>query len=415
VLFAACGLGTVAYVHRLAFAAVAPDLRATLCLTDGDMGLLLAAFLLAYGAFEVPWGLVCDRFGSRLVLGGLALAWALVTGAVTLALMVPFAWALPFLVLLVLRFLFGFFQAGLYPGISRLVADWIPSAERDTAQGLVWTFSRFGGAVTPWLLLGLIWLLGNWQAALWALAVLGPLWVLIVLPWFRNKPEESPRVNHAERGLIAAGRLGRAAGPPVPWTVMLRSANVWALCAMYGFVGFSGNFFITFLPLYLSVYRKLPRTEVAWLSSLPLFCGVVGCVLGGALSEQIIRRTGSRKWGRRIGPMFGQAAAGGCLLSTIWVTDVWALGALLSLTFFFNDLAMGPAWAACVDIGERYAGTLGGKMNMVGNIAGAVGMVLTGFMLQQGYVAEVFVMYSCSYALAVLCWLRIDATEPLKA
>src|SRR5262245_24495417 len=82
VLAAACSLGLVAYIHRLAFAAVTPDLTAQFRLSDGNMGLLLGAFLLAYGAFEVPWGLVCDRFGSRSILGGLALAWSLVTGAV---------------------------------------------------------------------------------------------------------------------------------------------------------------------------------------------------------------------------------------------------------------------------------------------------------------------------------------------
>ena len=51
--------------------------------------------------------------------------------------------------LLVLRLLFGMFQAGGFLAWARVIADWMPVPERGLAQGVVWTFSRMGGAVSP--------------------------------------------------------------------------------------------------------------------------------------------------------------------------------------------------------------------------------------------------------------------------
>ena len=73
----------------------------------------------------------------------------------------------------------------------------------------------------------------------------------------------------------------------------------------------------------------------------------------------------------------------------------------------------GPAWAACADIGERYAGTLGGAMNMIGNLAGAVGASLAGNLFQAGHPQLVFIIFASSFWLASLCWLMVDVTKPL--
>src|SRR5262249_34291875 len=105
----------------------------------------------------------------------------------------------------------------------------------------------------------------------------------------------------------------------------------------------------------------------------------------------------------------------GCtLLATNWVDDVWLLGFLLSATFFCNDMAMGPAWAACADIGERYAGTVGGAMNMIGNLMAAVGSVVAGKLLAAGRPTMVFIVFACCFWAASLCWLGVDATKSLS-
>jgi MFS transporter, ACS family, glucarate transporter len=195
--------------------------------------------------------------------------------------------------------------------------------------------------------------------------------------------------------------------------MMAGSSSVWALCLMYGFNGFSGNFFTSMLPLYLREHRHLSQYGTAWLSSLPLAAGSVACSLGGSASDWVIRRWGSRKWGRRSVGMLGMAFAGLSFLSTVWVREVWLLGLLLTATFFFSDLCMGPAWASCADIGERYAGTMSGAMNMMGALAGASGAAMAGSLFRRGRPDLVFLIFSGVYMLAALCWLKVDVTKRL--
>src|SRR5262249_27703573 len=243
------------------------------------------------------------------------------------------------------------------------------------------------------------------------LAGLGFLWVAFFWPWFRNRPEEMSRVNAAERALIAASRV-----PPsrpvvhLHWNQMLGSLSVWSLCLMYGFVGFAGNFFTSMLPRYLHDHRGLSDSSTALLSSLPLACSMASCILGGILSDWIIRRTGNRKWGRRLNGAIGLVFAGGTLLATAWVpnSSLWLLAFLFSASFFCNDLVMGPAWASCADIAERHAGALSGAMNMTGAFLGAAGMSLAGRLMDRHDYVVMFVIFACSYGLAALCWLGVD-------
>ena len=56
VLAAACVLAVITYIHRVGFAAASPELRRSMGLTDAHIGWLMAAFMVGYGLFEMPWG-----------------------------------------------------------------------------------------------------------------------------------------------------------------------------------------------------------------------------------------------------------------------------------------------------------------------------------------------------------------------
>jgi len=86
---------------------------------------------------------------------------------------------------------------------------------------------------------------------------------------------------------------------------------------------------------------------------------------------------------------------------------------MLGAWVFFNDAMMGPAWASCADVGERYAGTLSGAMNMTGALAGTISMIVTGQLLDSSRYSTIFAVFGCGYALAALCWLAVDVTKPL--
>ncbi len=414
VLAAACGLAVLTYVQRLGFSNGLPEIKQSLGLNDTQASDLASAFLLAYGIFQVPGGLFGDRLGGRHFLTLLVLGWSLLTGCVAGAALLPAGGWLPFAFLFAARFLFGMFQAGGFPALARVLADWMPTRQRGMAQGMVWTFSRLGGFLAPFLFLALYRAAGDrWAPPFWFLAALGAGWCAVFWPWFRNRPEQMSGVNAAECALISAGRAAPGHPGPVPWARFLTSRNVWALCLMYGFLGFSGNFITGLLPVYLKGHRQLPDEARAWVAGLPLAFGVVSCLLGGALSDWLIARTGSRAWGRRLVGCVSLALAGLTTLSIPWAHEVSLLALAFSAWFFFNDATMGPAWAACADVGERYAGTLSGAMNMVGAFAGAAGMRFAGSLFDRGGDEMVFVVFAGSYVLAALCWLAVDVSRPL--
>jgi sugar phosphate permease len=415
VLVAACGLAVLAYLHRVGFATAAPELKAHTGLTDRDLSYLMAVFMVTYGLVEVPLGRLGDRLGVRHLLVVLVLGWSLLTGLVAAVLWLPAGSVWPLAYLLVLRALFGGFQGGMFPSTSRMLADWMPVDERGLAQGALWTSSRFGGALAPLVVVWLFRALGTGPAAFWSLAALGLVWCAAFWPWFRNTPEEMPGVNAAELRRIAAGRKGKA-GPghgTVPWAAMLGSRSVWCLCLTYGAIGVTGNFFLTMLPTYLRYHRGLDARTAGWVSAVPLACGVVGCVLGGHLSDEIIRRTKSRRWGRRAVGVCGLLIASAALASTLLARDPVWLAVLLALAFFGNDLSMAPAWAACADIGERHAGTLGGTMNMFGSFSGALGAVIVGHLLEGRQPVALFLVLASSYVLGALLWMGVDVTRTL--
>jgi sugar phosphate permease len=437
VLAFACSLAVVTYIQRLGFSSAAPDIMRTLGLHEEHTGYLMAAFLVAYGLFQVPGGLLGDRLGGRNVLTILVVGWSLVTGMIAMAVFLPRVVALQFGLLLLLRFLFGMLQAGGFPVVGRIMADWMPVTERGFAQGAIWMFSRLGGAVIPFLLLGLsqlkylpnraadrgqampelvAWLcafFGRWPIQFLLIGGIGLLWCAAFWPWFRNRPAEMSQVNRGELERIAAGRppMTQQIGS-VPWARMTRSVSVWSLCLMYGFTGFSGNFFTSMLPTYLRGSRHLSEEATAKLSSWPLAAGIFACILGGTLSDWVVRRWGAR-WGRRTVGGVGLTLAALAFLSTLWVQETWLLGLLFTVTFFCNDLSMGPAWASCADIGEKYAGTLSGAMNMIGALFGAIGAAMAGYLFRHEQANLVFVIFAAVYGLAALCWLGVDARERL--
>lgn len=422
VLASACALALVAYLHRVGFATAATELR----LTPLQVTYLMASFMLAYGLVEIPFGLLGDRLGVRHLLTALVLGWSLLTGAIGWVFIVPAksltlaAWpalaiSLPFAYLLTLRVLFGVLQGGLFPSTSRMLTDWMPGPERGLAQGCLWTSTRLGGALAPLVVVHLFDLTGVGPLAFWILASVGFVWCAAFWPWFRNTPREMRGVNETELRTIEAGRVetGHVGHGATPWGRMLRSRSAWSLCLMYGGLALTGNFFITLLPTYLRTNRHLAPKVAGYVSSVPLACGIVGCVLGGFLSDQIIRRSGSRRWGRRLVGAFGLALGAVAVASTVLVDDPVWLAVLLGAAFFGNDLAMGPAWAACADIGERFAGTLGGAMNMTGSLTGFLGALMIGHMLDLGHTTTLFFILAGSYALGALLWMGVDVRQTL--
>jgi MFS transporter, ACS family, glucarate transporter len=126
--------------------------------------------------------------------------------------------------------------------------------------------------------------------------------------------------------------------------------------------------------------------------------------------------TGSLGTARRLLALTGFVGAALCLLLFTRLQDPTLAMIVLGVSSFFNDFVMPPAWAACMDVGERYAGTLSGSMNMMGNIAGGFSPLIIGYILAatgQNWDLT-FYISAAIYLLGAVCWVFLDPVTPIE-
>ena len=442
-----CLLAMITYMDRAANGsakkAIMADLNADR-ITAGerpfleeDFFIIIMAFQLAYAIFEIPSGWLGDTKGPRSTLLRVVLWWSLfvaLTGFTGTTL--PGGFYVGFGALVVIQFLFGVGEAGAFPNISKALYNWFPATDRGFAKSAVWMCARLMGGLTPviWALLTSERFLGiTWRQAMWLFAAIAASWCIAFYFLFKNKPSEHAKVNATELAEINLGRMTSGKQVVVPWGLLLRSRNLWAVCAMYIVTNFCWYFLMYNLPGRLREEFKDWNTTaggellINLLAGAPLLIGMFGCILGGILSDRTIKRTGDRKWGRRWVGMVGYGGAGICYLVAAWLSatmpdKLWPFAVMLIAMGFFNDLIMAPAWAVCQDIGQEYAATVSGAMNMVGNLVGAVsGIFFTGLVMTSKSVPEsqkiviCFTTYAVVYFIGVGLWCLIDASKPIAA
>ena len=78
---------------------------------------------------------------------------------------------------------------------------------------------------------------------------------------------------------------------------------------------------------------------------------------------------------------------------------------------------MPTSWAACMDIGGQYAGTLSGAMNMMGNMGGVVSPLVIAYILTHtnNNWDLTFYVSAAVYFLGICFWLFLDPVTPVEA
>ncbi len=394
-----CSLSIITYLDRVCISVSAPYISKELGLTPVEMGFAFSAFAIAYAAFEVPGGWLADRVGPRKVITRIVVWWSLFTVITGL---VNRLWSL-----IVVRFLFGAGEAGMYPNSAKVLSRWVPTAERGMATGMMWTYARSGGAVSPLIVVLLLGFMG-WRHTFWIFGLVGIVWAAFFYFWFRDHPEEMKGVNQPEIEIIRSGHAPRdeADHVRVPWGRLLRSGNMWAICWMYFCFAYGWYFYITWLPTYLQ-----SRGVSMSYGGMPLAFGAIGCVIGGYLTDYVVKRTGSLKNRRYIGAA-GFLVGSICMLTSVVIQDPVTAVLIISLASFFGDLTLASCWAVCMDVGHEYAGTVSGAMNMTGNFAGFIFPIATPFLYESFGSWDVpIAVSSVIFFFGAILWLFIDPTE----
>jgi ACS family glucarate transporter-like MFS transporter len=407
VVFSAVTLAILSYIDRVAISQAGGRISDDLKLSPSQMGLVFGAFALSYALFEVPSGWLGDWKGPRRVLVRIVLWWSTFTALTGLA------WG--FRSLLAVRFLFGAGEAGCFPNLTKAFSAWLPYGERSAAQGLMWSFARWGGAFTPPLVVFAFQHM-SWRWAFVAFGSLGTVWCFFFNRWFRDRPQDHPDVNAAELDVLKnVSGLGSGHGD-VPWKKLVSSRSVWLLWAQYFCMSFPWYFYITWLPRYLDKGRHLEEHYASRLAILPLLFGGFGSLLCGFVAPRLARAMGGARNSRRAIAIIGLLSASVLLLISMRIADPLQAMIVMGFASLANDLNMPPAWNSCMDIGGKYAGTVAGSMNMMGNLAGFAAPWIGGILLERYHGDWSYFLYLMSgmYVLGALCWPFIDPVTPLE-
>jgi sugar phosphate permease len=166
-------------------------------------------------------------------------------------------------------------------------------------------------------------------------------------------------------------------------------------------------FFLTWFPLYLVQARGMTILQAGFAASVPAICGFAGGMLGGVLSDGMVRRGHSLTVARKV------PIVGGMLLSVVmvgcnYVNANWLVVSLMALAFFGKGLgALG--WAVIADTAPPEAvGLSGALFNLFGNTAGIVTPIVIGYVLgATGSFNGALVFVGANALLTVFCYLVI--------
>lgn len=419
-----CVLSFLTYFDRICIMRAQEGIKRDLGLSDEQMGLVFGAFFLAYSLFEIPGGWMGDRYGARVTLTRIVMAWSMftaMTGAAT-----------GFASLYASRFLFGVGEAGAYPNMARVQERWLPARARARAGGLLWLTARMGGAFSPFLFgmllrtfeapdfrellpsVGLPYDLPAWRVAFWAAGLVGLVWCLLFFPWFRDDPADARSVNEAELRLIQQGRTVEPSSHSMPghvWKSLLASRGLWALGILYICGGFGWSFFISWMPRFLKDVHGVEFAQSEIMSGLPLFCGGISCLVGGVLSDIVVRRLRRKRLGRAIFPVCGYITAAIAMFGVRFADSSSEATVLMCIAAAAFDFGQGANWATIVDLGGRYAGTAAGFVNMVGNLGGFAQPYIGAKIFHSAGWDALMALYAIMFLIAASMWLFIDPNK----
>jgi sugar phosphate permease len=407
VIVFAVTLAILAYIDRVCISFAAPVISRDLGFDKVAMGRIFSAFAIAYALFEIPGGWLGDWMGPRKVLMRIVLWWSAFT-ALTGAM-----WS--FGSMWVTRFLFGAGEAGCFPNLTKVFSTWLPFQEQVRAQGIMWAFARTAGAFTAPLVYLTLQVM-SWQKAFVLFGAIGLIWAAAFYWWYRDNPRDHWSPNKAELALLKDNEQNAHGHGNVPWGRLLASRTIWLLWVQYFLLSFPWYFYITWLPTYLKESRQLGDADIAKYAILPLLFGGVGSMTCGLISYKVARMVGSVRTARRLLGSLGFLGAAVMLVLSVNTGDPLFAMVLMGFASFCNDLVMPGAWGACMDVGGKYAGTVSGSMNMMGNMAGFVAPQVGGYIVQTLYPGnwDVFLyVMAGAYLAGTLCWPAIDPVTPI--
>lgn len=384
-------ISVVNYADRSTLSLTGTTIAQEFNLDPKNLGIIFSAFGWAYAIGQIPGGWFCDRFGSKLVYGMSLFLWSLCTFLQGL-IGEEFQFISIIFTFFFFRFMLGLVESPAFPANNRIVATWFPTKERGLASS-VFNSGQYFATVMFAPIMGWLVTKFSWHYVYFFMGIVG--FVLLVIWYFVElNPLKNKRINTAELDYMRAGgalvdidaqkTVDAKQAPAISQWKMLKvlltnRMLIGVYIGQYCITALT-YFFITWFPIYLIKGRGMSIMEAGFVAAIPAICGFSGGLLGGALSDFLLKKGYSNTVARKTPFVIGMLLATLLVLSN-FVDDKWVVVALMALAFFGKGLAA-IGWAVISDTAPKHAiGLTSGVFNGLGNIAGIITPVVIGYIV----------------------------------
>ena len=371
------------YFDRATISFALPLIATDLHLGYEEKGLLLSAFSWSYTLMQIPMGIFADRVNLRWLYAGAFTLWSIAQG------LIGFADGLA--AMMGFRMLLGVGEAVYLPGGSKIVSLLFKPSERGLPSGLFDAGTRTGlvieAIVVPRLLVHF-----GWRTSFVVVGFAALLWLI---PWLLCMPSQvrSPRPSSP----APAGEQFRLA-----LSALFTSRNLLGVCLTFFCFDYYWYFLVNWLPDYLVTSRGLGMLKMGLMASLPYLVFGASEPIGGWIADRLIKVGWSETRARKV-VITVAFLTGLALIPAAGATSVGSAVALIVVGCLVG-LATGNLLVVLQSCAPpNQVGLWTGVYNFIGNIAGILSPLMTGFLIQ----------HTGSYSPAFLLAAGMIAVGPL--
>ncbi|HEY8318917.1 MAG TPA: MFS transporter [Amnibacterium sp.] len=397
----------ISFMDRTNIGFALNGLHKDLGIDAAQQGLAAGIFFIGYVSLQITGGHLAEHWSAKKFVGIMLFVWgvlAVATGFVQ-----------NFGELLVLRFLLGVAEAGIWPAILVLISHWFPAAERARAYAF-WMMNIAIASMITAPLSGWILSFADWR---WLFIIEGAFPFIIAAPlWFglvADHPREAKWCSPEEREYIEKGLAADRAQEGdheklglkhvVTNSVVLRLTLVYFLVQI-GFYGVN-----IWLPKVVGTITGGVPTVVGWVTAIPYVLAIVALWFNAKAADR------SGRYSTHV--LLSLATSAVALVISVGTGNAAPVLAIVFISIAVaGSLAYdGPFWAAGSQaMPVAVAGVAMGFINAIGNLGGFVGPYVAGFMQDASggsfFTASIFLAISLLAAGGVMLTLRRKGDRP---
>lgn len=390
----------MSFLCRMVMSVSLPFIGKDLNLNTTQEGLIISAFFIGYACFQIPGGLLADKFGSRKVMAFGIAWWAIFTSLTGTVQIFP--------LLLVVQFLFGIGE-GCFPSSSwKMISTYFPSKERGRATAIQSTVNTLGPALAVFFAASMISRF-SWHTVFIVLGIPGLLVAAGLYAFTRDHPADHPAITQKDLRELAADNPASTTTTAIPFTQILKMPVLWQMAAIWFLFDITFWGFSTWLPSYLITVRGFSLAKTGVMAAIPFLFGTAGTLLGGYCSDKF-------KSIRRIIYAVMSSLAALLLWMTFSVQNgnmaiVWQSGSALCMFF-----AMATFWGMLMDIiPSQIMGRASGIVNFGGQMAGVISAPVMGWLIHNsdGDYSHAFMFMVMALIASAVVTVTIKST-PMK-